>query len=209
MLKNIFFISTLLVSIPSYSSEADIISESVIQTVLENSSPEIQENLQSNPELLPSFAKRINLAYKISASGDPSAVAAASSMISSFISTQSYSYNLPPVITAYSDETALDCSLDLALSQAAAQDALNLITNYNMNNYIYLPDDSNYNINANDIVAGILQGAMITGIGVIAADQVAIGTYQVCNEDSQKALSYTSTITNLSNTIFTVLTMVK
>ncbi|MCL9782693.1 hypothetical protein M9194_14755 [Vibrio sp. S4M6] len=198
MLKTILVTSSLLIATSSYAMTTNVLSNSDVQNVLQQSSSHVQANLQANPDLLPEYAARINLAYEMAKSGNPSSVAAASSMVTSFISSEMYSYRLPMTGT---DST--DCSAQLAASQAAAKDALNSLTSYNMSNYVpgdNLPVGSKYG--ARDIISGIFQGAMIAGISGISADQVSIGTYKVCNENSLKALSYMTTITNLTNTMF-------
>ena len=197
MLKTTLVSCALLLTSTCYAS-SELLSASMLQDVASQSSPEIQASLEANPNLLAGLAARVNLAYKTAYRGNQSSINAASSMVTSYISSQKYAYRMPSSLSGMND-----CSVELALSQMAAQDALNTITNYNLSRYApedNLPPGSRYN--AMDIIAGVLQGAMIAGVGGITADQVAIGTYKVCNDSSQKALSYMTTITNLTNTLF-------
>ena len=118
-------------------------------------------------------------------------------MVGSFISSNQYNYNMPE------SENQLDCSAMLAASTSAAQDALNAISDFNLNNYDpekNKPAWSKYS--SQDIIRGIMQGTMAAGLAGITADQISIGTYQVCNNNSLKALSYMTTMTNLTTSLF-------
>lgn len=195
-ISSVFALSLISLSSSCFAQQTKIITDIDISNIKDNASPELRSEINSNPTLLPQLVNRINLAYNV-AKNDSNPALTASSMVGSFISSNQYNYNMPE------SENQLDCSAMLAASTSAAQDALNAISDFNLNNYDpekNKPAWSKYS--SQDIIRGIMQGTMAAGLAGITADQISIGTYQVCNNNSLKALSYMTTMTNLTTSLF-------